>query len=83
MMNWNLAESEKPPLGVPLIVTVWCKWKTFPEVLGPVYRLKNAANGSIEYVNFGPNGELGTIGGVIGPSNVTIKKWAFWPEVTK
>lgn len=79
-MEWKDPARESVPLGVPLIVSIRASWKNWPEVLGPVYRLKNAVNGGVEYVNFGAGAELGSIeNSVIGPEGVEIIAWDFWP----
>ncbi len=79
-MEWKNPKREAPPIGVPLIVTIKAKWKDFPEVLGPVYRLQNAVNGGVEFVNFGAGAEIGSIeNSVIGPNNVEVLVWDFWP----
>ena len=80
-VEWKKPEAVNPPIGVPLIVTIKAKWKEFTEVLGPVYRLRNAVNGGLEYVNFGTGAELGAIGNsVIGPNEVRVVAWDYWPE---
>lgn len=79
-MEWKDPARESAPLGVPLIVSTKASWKTWPEVLGPVYRLKNAVNGYVEYVNFGAGAEVGSIeNSAIGLEEVEIIAWDFWP----
>lgn len=78
--EWKHPETNPAPLGVPLIVTIKCNWKDLPEVLGPVYRLKNGINGGTEYVNFGAGAKIGTVeNSVIGPNGVAIWAWDYWP----
>lgn len=77
--EWISIDKEQPPTGVPLLVTVKADWKGYPEVLGPVYRLQNHANGNLEFLNYGPDAGF-CAGGLIGPTDCNVIAWAKWPE---
>ena len=79
--DWKDPETEDAPLGVPLMVKLKAAWRDKSEILGPVYRMKNSANGEAEFVNFGAGAEIGTIEiSSIGPTNVKVTAWDYWPE---
>jgi len=72
IVEWKKPETEKPPRGEPLIVTVKCAWKAFQETIGPVYLLRDPATWRWVYWD-------GDRNSLIGPDDVKIIAWDYWP----
>lgn len=73
MPDWKLTTEQTPPRGEPLIVTIQCKWKSYREVLAPVYYCydKNFA----DWIFYDESSNS-----IIGPTEVKVVAWMPWPE---
>lgn len=72
--NWKDPEKTKPPMGVPLIVTIQRDWQKHTETLGPVYYMKSPWDGKVQF-RTSDNWD-----GVIGPDSIKVIAWDFWPD---
>lgn len=70
---WRLTETDEPPRGEPLLVTVQAKWKEWREVLAPVYYVYDMSLSKFVFFNAMENG-------VIGPDTVKVVAWKRMPK---
>ena len=72
MPDWKLTAEHEPPKGEPLIVTIQCRWKDWPEVITPVYYIYDMYLSKWVFYN-------GVDNSIIGPNDVKVVAWMRLP----